>query len=112
MSNKISKKIIFSEGINLITSDKNSRGKSVVMKSLYHSLGANSDFDDIFTKDNVLFDIQFEYDSKIFRVCRFKDSYRVLKNNELIKTVKRGNINELSLFFKEEIDAYVYLKNI
>lgn len=111
MSNKLSKKIIFSEGVNLVTSDKNSRGKSVVMKSLYHSLGANSDFDDIFTKDNVLFDLQFEYDGELFRVCRFKDSYRVFKNSELIKTVKRGNINELSLFFKEEIDTYVYLKN-
>ena len=111
MSNKLSKKIIFSEGVNLITSDNNSRGKSVVMKSLYHSLGANSDFDDIFTKDNVLFDLQLEYDGKLFRVCRFKDSYRVFKNSELIKTVKRGNINELSLFFKEEIDTYVYLKN-
>lgn len=111
MSNKLSKKIIFSEGVNLITSDKNSRGKSVVMKSLYHSLGANSDFDDIFTKDNVLFDLQLEHNGNLFRVCRFKDSYRVFKNHELIKTVKKGNINELSLFFKEEIDTYVYLKN-
>lgn len=111
MSNKLSKKIIFSNDINLITSDSNSKGKSVVMKSLYHTLGANSDFDDVFTKDNVLFDLQFENSGKSYRICRFKDSYRVFKEDVFVKAISKGNINELSLFFKEEIDTYVYLKN-
>lgn len=108
---KSSKKIMFSDGINLITSVNNSMGKSIIMKSIYHTLGANCDFDDIFTEKNVLFDIVFEHNSSIFRVVRYKNSYRIFKNGQLLKTVKSGNINELSEFFKDEIGTYVYLKN-
>lgn len=45
--NKCSKSIRFSERDNLITSDKNSMGKSILLKSLYHTLGADSSFDKI-----------------------------------------------------------------
>lgn len=109
--NKVSKKITFSSNINLITSVNNSMGKSVIMKSLYHSLGANCDFDDVFPKENVLFDITLQYKENIYRICRFKNSFRLFKNGEFFKSVKSGNINELSVFFKDELDTYVYLKN-
>lgn len=111
ISQKTSKKVLFNEGINLITSESNSQGKSVIMKSLYHTLGANAEFDELFTKNNTLFDLMLEYKSIIYRVCRFKDSFRILKNGTLIKNVKKGNINELANFFKDELDAFVYLKN-
>lgn len=44
-SEKLAKKIEFCDGINIITSsqeDGNDRGKSVIMRSLYHSLGAEA----------------------------------------------------------------------
>lgn len=42
-SEKIAKKIDFSDGVNIITSsqeDGTDRGKSVIMRSLYHTMGA------------------------------------------------------------------------
>lgn len=111
ISQQVSKKVFFSPGINLITSESNSQGKSIIMKSLYHTLGANAEFDELFKQNSTLFDLTLEYKNKIYRVCRFKDSYRILKNGVLIKNVKKKNIYELSSFFKDELDAFVFLKN-
>ena len=40
LSNKEAKKIEFASGKNMLTSDGNHYGKSVIMKSLYYTLGA------------------------------------------------------------------------
>ena len=47
-SEKIAKKIYFSDGVNIITSsqeDGTDRGKSVIMRSLYHTMGAEACFE-------------------------------------------------------------------
>lgn len=73
--NKCSKNIEFSEYDNLITSENNSMGKSVLMKSLYHTLGADSAFDKNFYEDNVLFSLDFIYGENEYRILRFKDAF-------------------------------------
>lgn len=40
LTNKEAKRVYFSPGKNLITSARNHLGKSVVMKSIYYTLGA------------------------------------------------------------------------
>lgn len=42
LTNKEAKRIHFSEGKNLLTSDRNHLGKSVIMKSIYYTLGGRS----------------------------------------------------------------------
>ena len=40
---KVAKRVVFDDGINIITSsqtDGNEKGKSVILRSLYHILGA------------------------------------------------------------------------
>lgn len=108
---KLSKTIEFSEQDNLITSNKNSMGKSVLMKSLYHALGADSSFDKNFCEENVLFSLVFTFGDLEYRILRFKDAFSILKNNILINFVNARCRTDLSLFFKNEFGVSVYLKS-
>ena len=111
VENKCSKAIEFSECDNLITSENNSMGKSVLMKSLYHTLGADSAFDKNFYEDNVLFTLDFAYGENEYRILRFKDAFSVTKNNMLINFINAKCRPDLSLFFKNEFGISVYLRN-
>lgn len=111
ISKKCAKVIHFSEHDNLITSDMNSMGKSVLMKSLYHALGADSDFDKNFDEQNVLFSLQFRKNDNRYRSLRFKDAFAILKNGKMIDYINAKARPNLSLFFKNEFGLSVYLKN-
>mgnify|MGYP003327318340 CR=1 FL=1 len=55
---KLGKHIAFSPGINIITSsqvDGTNRGKSVIMRSLYHALGADALFEPNWDVKNKVF---------------------------------------------------------
>lgn len=111
IKNKLSKKIVFSSKTNLITSSENSRGKSIVLKSLYHTLGANSHFDSSFNKDDILFDLKFTFNNRDFRIARLKNDYTIFSNGKLINSIKYGNIQQLSEFYKNNLEMFVYLKD-
>lgn len=108
---RLSKTINFKERDNLITSEKNSRGKSVLMKSIYHTMGADSMFDNNFNKDNVLFELSFRSDENTYRIMRYKDNFSVVKNAVLVNYIRKGSRTDLSSFFQEEFGTSVYLKN-
>jgi|AKZA01.1.fsa_nt_gi hypothetical protein len=108
---KVAQKIAFSRHKNLLTSERNSRGKSVIMKSLYHCMGANSSFDDKFVYKQRTFVLDIEYKEIEYKICRRKDKFIVLKNNELILNVPSSKISILSKFYEKEFNFSVYLKN-
>ena len=109
--NKCSKSIRFSERDNLITSDKNSMGKSILLKSLYHTLGADSSFDKNFDEQNVLFSLEFDYGVDRYQFLRFKNAFSILKNGKLSDFIKAKSRTDLSQYFKSEFGLSVYLKN-
>ena len=109
--NRKSKLINFKEGDNLITSASNSVGKSVLMKSLYHTLGADSFFDSAFNTDNVLFELEFSNSENLYKILRYKDSFSIFKNNEFINFVKAKDRPSLSTFYLNEFNMSVFLKN-
>lgn len=108
---RLSKTINFKEKDNLITSEKNSRGKSVLMKSIYHAMGADSMFDNNFNKDSVLFELSFRSGENAYRILRYKDNFSIVKNGKLIYFVRSGSRTDLSAFFQEEFGTSVFLKN-
>lgn len=108
---KEAKKVQFSPKMNLITSDKNSKGKSIILKSLYHALGANSLFDINFKKDDKLFDLSFSYNNVDYEIIRYKNDYILMKEGKLVDSIKYGKINKLSNFYKTEMNMFVYLKD-
>ncbi len=107
---EVSKKIVFESKRNLLSS-ANGKGKSTIMKSLYHSLGANADFDGNIDKKSMIFDLIIEYGSIEYRVIRFVDQYLIFKNNALDMTCERGNISHLAEYYKNEFGMYVYLED-
>jgi len=109
--NKFAKKVEFSNEKNLVTSPKNGKGKSTIIKSLYHALGANGVFDTNIELNTMLFEIEFMYNEQIYKVVRYRENYLIFKNNIFIKIIREDNIIDLSDFYKNELGLYVYLKN-
>lgn len=108
---KKSKTVSFSDGVNLLTSDNNSRGKSVLMKSLYHAFGADSMFDSNIKQENIIFDINFSYGSSNYRILRFKGSFCTFKNNKFLNYYPFGSRDKLSEFYQNELGMGVYLRD-
>lgn len=60
------KKVSFTSGINIVTSDQedgNKKGKSLILKSIYYALGADVYFDDNLKKDTITFVVDFTIDN-------------------------------------------------
>lgn len=77
---KQARRIAFEEGINVITSsqtDGTKRGKSVIMRSLFHALGAEALFDPLLDAKNKVFILHFEVDSKGYYIYRADDLFKV-----------------------------------
>lgn len=76
---KKARKIIFQDGINVITSnqeDGTDRGKSVVMRSLYHALGAESFFEPKWDTKSKIYVLKFDIDQKTYYIYRSADLYK------------------------------------
>lgn len=75
---------IFNDGINLIYSNDNNKGKTILIQSIGYSLGNKPLFPNSFNYSNYYFIIDIEHNHKKFSICRRKNNYFVLNNNECI----------------------------
>lgn len=112
-SEKKAKHISFSSGINIVTSSKidgNKKGKSIVLKSLYHALGADSFFDDKWDSDSKVYILQFSIDGTPYRICRHSRLFKIFdsENNLTFKTVDR---KDLAAYLDSLFDFSVKLPN-
>lgn len=103
----------FSDGINIVTSEKlngNNVGKSLIMKSIYHALGADCYFAESFDINTKTFILNFFVNEKEYYIFRFKNLFKILdeKYNLLYET---SNRTELSNILKGIFDFYVELPN-
>lgn len=103
----------FNNGINIITSsivNGNNVGKSVIMKSLYHTLGADCYFTDQFDVDSKTFILQVDISNNSYYFIRFKNHFKIydVNYNLLFETTTR---KELSLKLKDLFNFYVELPN-
>lgn len=84
-SEKCARKISFVEGINIVTSSKvdgTNRGKSVVMRSLYYTLGAESMFESKFDVRNKVFILNFLVDAQSYYIYRASSLYKVFDDTK------------------------------
>ena len=75
---KKAKRITFENGINVITSnqeDGTDRGKSVVMRSLYHVLGAESFFETKWDNKSKIYVLRLSIEDKEYYIYRTADLY-------------------------------------
>lgn len=114
LKQEVAKKIDFSKGINVITSSKNDgndRGKSIILKSIYHCLGADAYFDDKWDDNSKIYVIKISIDSKIYNIYRASSLFKIFNENFnelLFDTVNR---NDLSKFLSSLYDFKVLLPN-
>lgn len=85
LTNKEAKRVHFSKDKNLLTSERNHLGKSVIMKSIYYTLGAEVFFPNPIKSVNLLTYIDFMIDGCAYRVCRLNKSFVIYKNGNFIK---------------------------
>lgn len=96
-SEKKAKVIEFAEGKNIITSspvDGTDRGKSVIMKSLYHALGADCYFDDKWQDDGKAYIVNFTIANEEYYIFRCNRLFKVFDSNRrlLFKTIDRHEL--------------------
>lgn len=110
---KRAKKIDFVDGVNIISSNKENgskKGKSTLMKSLYHSLGADCKFSKKFDADEKVFILQFYIDDKLYIIYRAGRLFKLFDQNDDL-LVYTNNRHELAKQLKEYFNFAVKLKN-
>ena len=105
-----SKKVYFSKGLNVVTSGATSRGKSSVLRAVYHAMGANSDYDNPFEANKKIFEIGFYSDlnNKKYRIIRHGYNYLVFIDNNFSQKIE-SDYKKLASFFENEFNVSVYL---
>ena len=96
---KTARVIEFAVGKTMITSssiDGTNRGKSVIMKALYHVMGADCIFDDKWDDNNKIYILRFSVDENEFYILRHSNLFKVFDadKNLIFKTVSRHELSE------------------
>lgn len=104
------KHVSFTNGINVLTSDKingNNVGKTTVIKSLFHAMGADCKFEGRWPDKEIIYLLIFEFGDDIYTIYRHDRLFRVLSKSRLIlQTTKR---RELSAFYEDLFGFAIYL---
>lgn len=111
--NKLAKKVDFSKGINVITSNKikgNDVGKSILMKSIYHTLGADSIFDDKWESESKTYLIDINIDEEKYYIYRSGNLFKGYTEN-FIKIFSTTNREELAENLSKLYNFRVLLPN-
>ncbi|APQ77380.1 hypothetical protein [Clostridium botulinum] len=107
--NKLGKKVEFKKGINIITSKQkngNDKGKSILMKSLYHTLGADSIFDGMWKEEDKIYLVNISVGTKTYNVYRNHKLFKIYDKdfNKLYNTINRKELAEyLSKLYEFEV---------
>ena len=104
----------FEEGVNIVTSnsiDGTDRGKSVLLRSLYHVMGADAHFDKKWKNEDKVYLLEFLVDNKKYFIYRHRKLFKVF-NDHLIKILfQTSSRTELSEFLGEIWSFEIFLLN-
>ena len=101
------------EGVNVVTSssiDGTDRGKSVLLRSLYHVMGADAHFDKKWKNEDKVYLLEFLVDNKKYFIYRHGKLFKVF--NDLIQILfQTSSRKELSEFLGEIWSFEIFLPN-
>jgi len=104
----------FQQGLNVVTSADNHVGKSSLVKSLYHALGAEVKFDSTWSKSTKITAVRAVVNDAEYRFVRFARKFAVFQGDTLIlltDSVTRGlapkleEIFDFSIYLAEKSDS-------
>lgn len=101
----------FNRGLNVVTSHDNGVGKSCLVKSLYHSLGADVKFDKSWRTGSKLYVTNFSIGERKYTVARRGNSFLFYKGDESPIYFKR-QIDGLPKLYAEIFGFSIYLQDI
>ena len=107
LNNKEAKKVEFAPGKNMITSYGNHYGKSVIMKSLYYTLGAEVYFPNPIKLLNYMTILSFVLEGKEYNVGRLNSMFVVYKNKTFVN--KFHNVTEFGSFLSDLFEFEIEL---
>ena len=98
-SEKKAKVINFCEGTNIITSssiDGTKKGKSLITKCLYHTMGADCYFEPIWDEKSKIYILSFTINDKLYYMYRCCSLFKLFDadKNVLFKTANRNDLGE------------------
>lgn len=111
---KRSYSIPFFRGRNIITSsgiDGTKRGKSVILKSIYHTLGADCYYEDKWNINDKIFIMDFSVENENYYIFRNQGLFKIYEKTpfkEIFRTISR---HELASYLKGIFDFAVELPN-
>lgn len=65
----------FTEGLNIISSDDNNKGKTIVIQSMMYALGNEPTFPTSFEYQKYYYYVEFEEREKKYQICRSRDGF-------------------------------------
>lgn len=84
----------FTDGLNIITSEDNHVGKTIVMQSIMYALGADAMFPSSFKHKQYLFIVDLDIDGHEVSVLRNKDYFVVKEGNDITPLEGKGGFDE------------------
>lgn len=103
----------FEEGVNVVTSssiDGTDRGKSVLLRSLYHVMGADAHFDKKWKNEDKVYLLEFLVDNKKYFIYRHRKLFKVF-NNLIQILFQTSSRTELSEFLGKIWSFEIFLPN-
>lgn len=89
-----------SDGVNIILSDDNNKGKTILIQSMLYAIGNKPIFPDSFDYKNYYYYLKFEQNGKDYEIIRKGDSFIVQTDNVLHML---DGISELKRYWTKEI---------
>lgn len=91
----------FSDGINIIFSDDNNRGKTIVIQSIMYCLGNTPTFPGSFEYKNYYHILHIEHNKKIIKICRKDKNIIVINEGKLCEF---DDISGFKRYWDKEIE--------
>ena len=99
--------IKFDDGKNLLTSPSNHLGKSLICKSLYYTLGAETFFSDTWKRVNSLYWLILDIDGKEYKIVRKNYIFTIYEPNGGV--VKHFRVKKLTEYLNKLFDLDIKL---
>ena len=106
----VAKKVLFKDGINIITSVNNGKGKTSLSKLILYAFGAKLEISANWNFNNLYTKVNFTINNKNVSVIRFKDTYKILYNDQSFIFLKQSDYNK-KLYEILNFDIMIKSKN-
>lgn len=90
----------FSNGLNIISSDDNNKGKTIVIQSIMYALGNNPTFPTSFEYQKYYYYVEFEEGDKKFHICRSGNEFMLKQASSILIF---DNVSELKRYWNKNI---------